>query len=381
MPLVIGNYDEFIRQSKGTNTTCKGYCEAVVRGIGFESKCEDTVISVDLPLDQQQGLPFTPYNQSAPNINYTLFDIDIEWDHTIPNGWNLTTVWKNDSLCSATIIQTTCQIQLGSINYPVSVSFNGSNDGKYDWSLHTYSLTAAGDVSDPSVDFSSYGKGVVETVKTNSTYGGIATALGTYFNSSITLNRDNTANTTELKVNGFYAEQLNTLVNEKPLDYRCNLSLNSFGKDGLYHTPYMDVLESFRWSLFYLSVYAMEPNTTIWSNEPKPAPQIVYNDLDEVHITFYRVSWPWYFGSVGITIGIVLLILPTFYGFWALSRGATLSPFETARAFQTPIVRDEPADQATPALLKTVGKKNLRTEFNSPPSSPMADQSNFGRLG
>jgi hypothetical protein len=381
MPLVIGNYDLFFKQSLDTNTTCKGYCEAVVRGIGFESQCEESVLPVDLPLDQQQNLPYTPYNQSAPNTNYTLFDIGIVWDHTIPYGWNLTTIWKNDSLCSSSIVQTTCQIQLGSISYPVAVSFNGSNDGKYDWSLYTNNLTNAGDVSDPSMDFSSFGKGAVETVDTNSTYGGIATALATYFNSSVTLNRDNIANTTELQVNGFYAEQLNTLIDEKPLDYRCNISFNYFGKDGFYHTPYTDLLEQFRYWLFYVSVYAMEPNTTIWTAEPKPDPQIVYHDIDQVHVTFYQVSWSWYFGSLGITLGIVLFILPTFYGFWTLARVTTLSPFETARAFQTPILHDQPAELATAALLKTVGKKNLRTELNSPPSSPTVEQSNFGRLG
>jgi hypothetical protein len=381
MPLVIGNYDLFFRQSLDTNTTCKGYCEAVVRGIGFESQCEESVLPLDLPLDQQQNLPYTPYNQSAPNTNYTLFDIGIAWDHTIPYGWNLTTIWKNNSLCSSSIVQTTCQIQLGSINYPVAVSFNGSNDGKYDWSLATNNLTNAGDVSDPSMNFSSFGKGAVETVDTNSTYGGIATALATYFNSSVTLNRNNIANTTELKVNGFYAEQLNTLIDEQPLEYRCNISFNYFGKDGFYHSPYTDLLEQFRYWLFYVSIYAMEPNTTIWTTEPQPDPQIVYHDIDQVHVTFYRVSWSWYFGSLGITLGIVLFILPTFYGFWTLARVTTLSPFETARAFQTPILHDQPADLATPALLKTVGKKNLRTELNSPPSSPVAEQSNFGRLG
>jgi hypothetical protein len=381
MPLVIGNYDGYFRQSRDSNTTCKGYCEAVVRGIGFESFCEDSVLTVDLPLDQQKNLPYTPYNQSAPNINYTLFDIGIAWDHTIPNGWNLTTIWKNDSLCSSSTVQSTCQIQLGSMNYPVAVSFNGSNDGKYDWSLHTANLTSAGDMSDPSMGFTSFGKGTTETVDTNSTYGGIATALATYFNSSITLNRDNLANTTELKVNGFYAQQLNTMIDQKSLDYRCNLSLNSFGPNGIYQTPYTDLLNQFRYWLFYVSIYAMEPNTTIWTKESKPDAQLVYHDLDEVHITFYRVSWSWYYGSLVITLGIVLLILPTFYGFWTLAQVPSLSPFETARAFQTPILRDERVDEPTPALLKTVGKKNLRTELNSPPSSPSAEKSNFGRLG
>lgn len=380
IPLVIGDYDLSFKQSLDTNTTCKGWCEAVVRGIGFESHCEETVLPVDLPLDQQHNLPYTPYDKSAPNFNYTIFDVGIAWDHTVPYGWNLTTIWKNDSLCSTNIVKSTCQIQLGSCDYPVGVSNNGSNDGKYDWSLLTANLSSASDPPPPSMHFTSFGQGTVETVNTNSTYGGIATALATYFNSSITLNRNNIENTTELKVNGFYAEQLNTYIDNEVLDYRCNLSLNYFGRNGFFHTPYADLLDSFRYSLFYLSIYAMEPNTSIWTAEQMPNVQVVYHDIDDVHVTLYEVFWSWYYGSIVVTFGILLLILPTFWGFWTLAKDTTLSPFETARAFKTPIMQDQPADLATPELLKTVGQKNLRTEL-SPPNSPVTEQSRFGKLG
>lgn len=123
----------------------------------------------------------------------------------------------------------------------------------------------------------------------------------------------------------------------------------------------------------------MEDNELdIWSSEAKPRPQVVANDLDQIRISQYHVIWPWYFASLGLTLGIVLFILPTFYGFWTLARTATLSPFETARAFHAPILQDQPMELDTPTLLKTVGKKNLHTDLVfSPPTSPAATTGHF----
>lgn len=110
---------------------------------------------------------------------------------------------------------------------------------------------------------------------------------------------------------------------------------------------------------------------SIWVNEAKPQAQIVAHDLDQLKISQYHVIWRWYFSSLALTLGIVLFILPTFYGFWTLARKATLSPFETARAFHAPILHDQPTDLDTPTLLKTVGQKNLHTDLVlSPPTSP-----------
>ena len=45
-----------------------------------------------------------------------------------------------------------------------------------------------------------------------------------------------------------------------------------------------------------------------------------------------------------------------------MARKRTLSPFETARAFHAPIMKDTPKDMDTKMLLKVVGKENLHSE-------------------
>jgi hypothetical protein len=70
---------------------------------------------------------------------------------------------------------------------------------------------------------------------------------------------------------------------------------------------------------------------------------------------------------VALTYLVLLFILPTYYGFWTLARKTTLSPFETARAFHAPILHDQPRELDTPALLKTVGLKNLHRDLVQTP--------------
>ena len=175
----------------------------------------------------------------------------------------------------------------------------------------------------------------------NTTYGGIIAALAAYYDSSVTLNLNNQENTTELKVNGFYAEQLDTFADLQTLQYRCNISFLYFGEKiaaevTAYSAPSDDLQDQIRNTLFYTSIWSMEDNPYIlvWDSEVENQPdaQISYGDIEQLKISKYHVIWPWYFGSLAITLSIVLFILPTFYGFWTLARKTTLSPFETARA-------------------------------------------------
>lgn len=66
-----------------------------------------------------------------------------------------------------------------------------------------------------------------------------------------------------------------------------------------------------------------------------------------------------------MTFSIILFILPTFYEFWTLARQTTLSPLETARAFQAPVLREAPVHLDTKQLLKEVGGSNLHTDLSA----------------
>jgi hypothetical protein len=126
------------------------------------------------------------------------------------------------------------------------------------------------------------------------------------------------------------------------------------------------MLDQIRTSLFYTSVQysAAERNWNAIGGIPNPDADIETFDLldDVVTISVYKVGWKWWWESVAVTVTIVLFILPTFYGFWMFTRKTTLSPFETARAFNAPILNDTSPDIDTSALLKAVGKRNVHAD-------------------
>jgi len=71
----------------------------------------------------------------------------------------------------------------------------------------------------------------------------------------------------------------------------------------------------------------------------------------------YKIRYVYWGASVAVTVCVVLMIIPLFYGFWRLDRRATLSPFETAAAFNAPGLVDADMKKGTSVLLKEIGKR------------------------
>lgn len=71
----------------------------------------------------------------------------------------------------------------------------------------------------------------------------------------------------------------------------------------------------------------------------------------------YKMKYKYWGASVAITVFIVLMVAPLFYGFWTLDRRGTLSPFETAYAFGAPALQDADMKKGTGILLKEIGKR------------------------
>lgn len=71
----------------------------------------------------------------------------------------------------------------------------------------------------------------------------------------------------------------------------------------------------------------------------------------------YGVRYYLWGASVGLTYAIILVVLPTFWGFWVLVRKPTMSPVDMARAFNAPVVTadGEHRQLQVKELLKEVG--------------------------
>ena len=115
------------------------------------------------------------------------------------------------------------------------------------------------------------------------------------------------------------------------------------------------MLTTIRDTLFYSSIYqAFQSQSSIQTLAQTP---------DWISTNEYHVLWRYWFGSLAVTLAIILFILPTFYGFWTLARKTTLSPLETARAFHAPVLREAPRHLDMNGVLKEVGKNNIHTDL------------------
>jgi hypothetical protein len=143
------------------------------------------------------------------------------------------------------------------------------------------------------------------------------------------------------------------------LPNKCNTTFPSFGWDPPFSDPTAYLLDSVRTTLFYTSILAADINRT------SSAVQTFYGVSDVISENVYYVLWRYWGASFGVTFAIILFILPTYYGFWTLARKTSLSPLETARAFQAPVLREAQPNVDTDTLLKEVGGKNLHSALQA----------------
>lgn len=359
IPIVIGaNSNSYYAQKGKTNNTCLSrWCQANVTGVGFRDTCTDSTIPYDLPLNDHLA------NQTEDT---TIFQIGVTWDASDPYTISTSTIWKNDSSCAGDLAVRTCKLELGTVTYKSIVGYNISGDTDWWWMLGD-DLDAL--INDPELVFHSFPS--VDLFKApaggeigSTTYGGIAQSLAAYYNSTIVLHPTNSS--TSLQVKGFYAQQLDSYKGSSSsgVSDNCDITLDYFGRDG-YGSPSDDLLSQIKTTLYYTSIWATQNTSSIWPAGEFPEPQKVLSDFTLTDVVRYRVIWYWWGASVCVTLLVVLFILPTFYGFWTLARKTTLSPFETARAFHAPILHDQPTHLDTPALLKTVGGKNLHSDLGA----------------
>lgn len=55
--------------------------------------------------------------------------------------------------------------------------------------------------------------------------------------------------------------------------------------------------------------------------------------------TVYQSHYDWMFGALAVLVVALCSILPTFDGWWHLGRTVSMSPIETAKAFDAPLLR------------------------------------------
>lgn len=373
IPQVIANQNNFIT-SEEEQTTCKGECFPTLNAISFKSSCANYTVPYDVPLDSNStdGMP-----------NSTFFSVQFSWDASRPYVIGLDTLFKNESSCSGHYTGRQCNLTMGEVAYPLDVNYNASGYSfpTWNWAIDSFEDDDFSSLSDGSNykdvgNITTYPTPDPEVGGGNTTFGGIAAALQAYYGSTIVFHPTSkgvvvTADGQYARQNQAYAVGVDDNGNVVEPPNQCNSTFQGFGDLVTYNTPADDLLNQVRQTLFYTSVLIPDSIEDWSSKENQLAVQNDLNDnnLDFLNVPVFIVKWVYWTASVVVPLVILLMITPLYRGFAKLERKTSLSPFETARAFHAPILKDLDKNLDTDAMLDKVGSTNLHT-LNTPRASP-----------
>jgi len=373
--------------------------------------CKTNIIipgfSMNCTTDMTESYDLRPSQHSHESTyRVRVFSSSVTWNVSDPNLISLDMMYKPNSTCQGSFLRTSCQLRAASMSLPVQI--NG-DQGFYvgtDYSATAYASPVI------SID-ANYTLNKTKSIgitpeytdegQQNTTYGGIAQWLGQRYNGSIdwtlkdgswSSNRSGMMANTYAFNNAiyfpdkdgnpiYYEDGNNTKVplpfNPKP-DNASWCDNTYSGLDWLSDSYSAGPADALFYTLNQLMLGASAAqfttqwnnNDTImdtWYNLPSPADSEFFTkEFNAESITVlkadqtqsilrYEIRYAYWGASVAVTVGVVLMIIPLFYGFWHLDRRATLSPFETAAAFNAPGLVDADMKKGTSVLLKEIGKR------------------------
>jgi hypothetical protein len=344
-------------------TGCKDTCIFDVPGLGLYLSCDASDappynFTVDTSQPGWEDLPIV--KQGLP-----IYSSDFAWSVSDPNMIQFNMTAKETYNCSGEYYRIACTLRPRHTMYNATLQRNNSG--------------LAGDTTlslDPNSDYTDdvYGDYVPANneLATHSTqFGFFARIFSDYFGSTISVQYTNESGSPE-----YVLGQSGIFANAPWVVYGKNghtntgdtVNLTAHGAQGCevwidylrdpLHNDLAVIMGSIRNFMFHLSYeYALQ------NYYPSKYAQLTAQAFETQNL--YQITW-WHWGaSLGVTLLIVVCVTPTFWGFWALSRVPTMSPLETARAFDAPVLADQKPEMATEELLRVVHARTLHDVVGS----------------
>jgi hypothetical protein len=130
-----------------------------------------------------------------------------------------------------------------------------------------------------------------------------------------------------------------------------------------FHDPTQSIMEDFKELMFRAGIAVAN-----WSNltgliDPGVSPKQKLHAQQQVTGTVFRSSLKWWAGAAVLDTLTILIILPLFNHWWSFDRSRSLSPFELALAFNSPLVKEVPSNAGAEGVIGQVG--NARVSFGA----------------
>ena len=90
-----------------------------------------------------------------------------------------------------------------------------------------------------------------------------------------------------------------------------------------------------------------------------PVPQFIPMEQHS-NINVFQSHYSYLAGALAVMVLGVLVVIPTFNGFWQLGRDVSLNPLEIAKAFNPEILEGTGSNASSKHLDKTVGRKKVK---------------------
>jgi hypothetical protein len=340
-----------------------GTCTGRAHSLGFGADCTDSTEPYDIDPKNHGGQPFPA----------TIFSSKVGWDVNTPSEFNLTIRLKNSTDCVGHYAVRNCIFRAAQLSYPIRlipVSKTGpkSNLRASAKEFPTNVLGLDPDTSFDDDHVRSHLKVPSEADSTNSTFGGVVHYLRSVYDAELNW----VWNGTSWRVNSTGKQAENAVVDSFFLNYftpdervesdfptssledpdYCKNTLFGYQDDRGRIAVEDQLKDRLRNIMFLSSVMQNSLDLDVWFQQ-----NVTVNRT--VDVANYKIIYGYWAGSLAVTTTVILMIIPTFWGFWLLSGKFTLSPVDTATALEAPLVRSENRVDDSKARLKEIGSRPL----------------------
>jgi hypothetical protein len=325
-PVVSDLYDRSDISIKDTG--CAGNCSAGIIGAGFAISCSAYQAAFDLrPYNNPDGT----FNTSQPNVAFgvQVFQSFFFFDSRTPQELQLNIQYKPKTGCDGSLIVKNCTLSLATVEYSAFINGNGSS----------ISLPATSTIYDD-VLVDTYTAPVENISGAKSTLGGVYLALNNRFTSWANM-RFAGAIGYEVLTSGPTANQFVTPNSVANAEYRdCGLT---------FVDPTDFLVANARELMFRTAIAAANSSTVQVVDAFEVAPITVYQS-DFLYLALASV----------FTFLAIILVLPTFYGYWNLGRSVSMSPVEIAKAFNASLLWNNDSNANAKGLVDELGYLDVR---------------------
>jgi len=319
----------------GCNGTCTGYIDAG----GLSAACNASSFPMQLAMTEE-----------SVGKAVSMFSVSFGFDGMLSMVVAYTNN-SNNTECSATRTERTCVLRSATLRYPITLTGKALTIGD----VFANGTTQSFQPPAPPGIFDELGAG--EGDFSFWTLGGLFVAATSLFSSNATytfeaaigtlLALPDTLSTQFLEIRQDKLSAVQSTRNTTiPESCSCNWT-----------DPTSYILNSLNTIAFRLSLSAAKwpyRNTSI----PYPPQLLTMNQTSTINV--YSSDIRFLVASTVITLAFIMMIVPTFVGWWELGRNVSLDPIEIAKAFDAPLLKGPGSNAPLGKLVTTMGAREVK---------------------